>query len=97
MVVPTGVAHDSLAPPGSGHHWTPDKDWVHRHWIPFDVRSLQRELERPGHSPARLRGDCCWQAWQEHSGAYVAELRYAREEEQPAADAQRCRVCVTHL
>jgi hypothetical protein len=45
---PRAIAHDSLAPRGAGHHWTPNEEWVRRHWIPFDVRTLKRELGLPG-------------------------------------------------
>lgn len=38
------AAHDSLAPAGGGHNWLPDEEWVHRHWLPFDSRVLEREL-----------------------------------------------------
>jgi hypothetical protein len=37
-------AHDTLAPPGAPHAWLPHEPWVARHWIPFDVRRLQRAL-----------------------------------------------------
>lgn len=44
----SAIAHDSLAPRGAGHRWTPNEEWVRRHWIPFDVRTLKRELGLPG-------------------------------------------------
>jgi hypothetical protein len=37
-------AHDSRAPPGAPHVWLPHERWVARHWIPFDLRRLQRSL-----------------------------------------------------
>jgi hypothetical protein len=52
------AAHDSLAPAGAGHNWLPEEEWVHRHWLPFDERVLERELRlRPGELEAYLYND----------------------------------------
>ncbi len=42
--VPVAVAHDSLSPAGAPHTWLPDEDWVMRHWLPFDERTLSARL-----------------------------------------------------
>jgi hypothetical protein len=33
-------AHDSLSPPGAAHHWLPNEEWSHKHWVPYDESTL---------------------------------------------------------
>lgn len=40
----TASAHDSNSPEGAGHNWLPREGWVFQHWIPYDERTLLREL-----------------------------------------------------
>jgi hypothetical protein len=55
---PPARAHDSLSPPGAPHTWLPDEDWVMRHWIPFDERTLTHRLGlRPRELEAYLYDD----------------------------------------
>jgi hypothetical protein len=46
LIVPAPDAggHDDLAPPGAAHDWLPDEDWIARHWVPFDERTLTARL-----------------------------------------------------
>ena len=60
LVTTPGVAHahDSLAPPRESHNWLPNEEWVHRHWIPFDERTLNEALRlRPHDLRAYLYND----------------------------------------
>jgi hypothetical protein len=43
-LAPEAGGHDGLAPPGARHDWLPDEDWIARHWLPFDERSLTARL-----------------------------------------------------
>ncbi len=57
-LVPDARAHDSLAPPDAPHTWLPDEDWVMRHWLPFDERTLTNRLGlRPRDLEAYLYDD----------------------------------------
>jgi hypothetical protein len=49
LIVPAPDAggHDDLAPPGAAHDWLPDEDWIARHWVPFDERTLTARLGIP--------------------------------------------------
>jgi hypothetical protein len=44
LLAPSPQAADTEAPPGAGKNWLPNEDWVVRHWIPFEERTLYREL-----------------------------------------------------
>lgn len=69
LTAPPARTADTEAPPGAGKNWLPNEDWVIRHWIPFEERTLYRELGVHKHFVFRWLDDY------DHTIAGLARLR----------------------